>query len=441
VSRIHTRRGFIRDLGIGAAAVPFILNLPSLGFANQSRRKQRLVVMFSPNGVIPSAFWPDEQGESFTLKESLTPLEPFKDRTLILHGVCDKVRGDGDNHMRGIGCLLTGAELFPGNIQGGSHTPAGWASGISIDQEIRNVLQKDPGTRTRFGSLEFGVMVPDRADTWTRMVYSGPNKPVAPVDDPYQMFSKLYGRVKDKENLRSILDDLTDDLKKVSSVVPARDRQILDEHATFVREMEQELRSSASDAGHAVPEVEPGVRRDNDNMPRISKAQIDLMVNSFAADFARVATFQVTNSVGGARMRWLGINEGHHELSHNPDSDTKSVEKLTKINKWYCEQLAYLAKRLSETPEPGGGGSLLDNTLIVWTNELGKGNSHTLDDIPFVLVGNGLDFTMGRSLKLPKVPHNRLLLSLAHGFGHHIKTFGNPDFCGAGPLPQLTCDV
>ena len=127
--------------------------------------------------------------------------------------------------------------------------------------------------------------------------------------------------------------------------------------------------------------------------------QIDLMVNSFAADFARVATLQYTNSVGGARMRWLGVDEGHHELSHEPDSNAKAQEKLTKINKWYCEQLAYLAKRLAETPEPGGGGSLLDNTLIVWTNELGKGNSHTLDNIPFVLVGNGLDFQMGRSLK------------------------------------------
>src|SRR6516165_3556385 len=140
VTTNRSRRDFIRDLGIGAAALPFLLNLPSLGFANQQRRKQRLVVMFSPDGVIPKAFWPDEEGSEFTLKESLTPLEPFKSKTLILHGVCDKVRGDGDNHMRGIGCLLTGIELFPGNIQGGSHTPAGWASGLSIDQEIRTHL-------------------------------------------------------------------------------------------------------------------------------------------------------------------------------------------------------------------------------------------------------------------------------------------------------------
>jgi Protein of unknown function (DUF1552) len=438
VSQPNTRRRFIRDLGLGAAAFPFIMNLPSLGFANQSQRKKRLVVIFSPNGVVPKTFWPDDEGDKFTFKESLSPLEPFKDRTLVLHGVCDKVRGDGDNHMRGMGCLLTGVELFPGNIQGGSHTPAGWAKGHSIDQEIKGHLQASPGTRTRFGSLEFGVMVPDRADTWTRMVYAGPNKPLTPIDDPYQMFAKLYGRTKDKETLKSVLDDIQDDLRKVESKVSAEDRQILEEHATFVREMEQELKSNNESVGHAVPELEPGVKEEAKNIPQISKMQIELMVNSFAADFSRIATLQYTNSVGDARMRWLGVEEGHHQLSHNPDSDEKSQEKLTKINKWYAEQLAYLAKRLAETPEPGGGGTLLDNTTIVWTNELGKGNSHTLDDIPFVLVGNGLDFKMGRSLKYKKLPHNRLLMAMAHGMGHRIERFGNPDFCGGGILPNLT---
>ena len=439
MARTSTRREFIRRLGLGAAAAPFVWNLPSLGFANTQGRKQRLVVVFSPNGVVPTQFWPDEEGDQFTIKECLKPLEAFRDKMLILHGVCDKVRGDGDNHMRGMGCLLPGVELFPGNIQGGSDTPAGWSSGISIDQEIKNFLQSRPETKTRFGSLEFGVVVPERADTWTRMVYSGPNKPIAPIDDPYQMFNKLYGRMKDQESLKSILDDVLADLNKVSAAVSAEDRKLLDEHATFVREMEQELRAGGQEqAGHAVPELEPGVKDDNDNMPRISKMQVDLMINSFAADFARVATLQFTNSVGQAKMRWLGVEEGHHDLSHKPDSDEDAQQKLTKINAWYCEQLAYLVKRLAETPEPGGPGNMLDNTLVIWTNELGKGNSHTLDDIPFVLVGNGLDFRMGRSVKYPKLPHNRLLLSLAHGFGHRIERIGNPNFCGDGPLPNLT---
>jgi hypothetical protein len=439
VTERNTRRQFLRDLGLSAAVLPFLTNLPCLAAPNAGRRRQRLVILFSPDGVVPNTFWPDEEGERFTLKESLKPLEPFKERTLILRGVCDRVRGDGDNHMRGIGCLLTGIELFPGNVQGGSDTPAGWASGISMDQEIKNYLQKEPATRTRFGSLEFGVMVPDHADTWTRMSYAGPNKPLPPIDDPYQMFGKLYGQLKDRETLKSVLDDLGEDLAKVRARVGAQDRQILEEHTALVREMEQDLRTASTvNVGHAVPALEPGVRRDNDNIPQISKLQIDLMVNSFAADFARVATLQYTNSVGQARMKWLGIEEGQHDLSHKPDNDADAQEKLTRINAWYCGQLAYLAKRLAETPEPGGPGSLLDNTLIVWTNELGQGNSHTLDDIPFVLVGNGPGFRMGRSLKYTRVPHNRLLLSLSHGFGHRISRFGNPDFCGAGPLNNLT---
>jgi hypothetical protein len=432
----QNRREFLRDLGVGAAAAPFVLGLPGLARAGAPRRKkQRLVVMFSPNGVVPSTFWPDEEGDRFTLKESLSPLAPLQSRTLVLHGVCDKVRGDGDSHMRGIGCLLTGIELFPGNIQGGSHTPAGWAKGISIDQEIRNFLQADPETRTRFGSLEFGVMVPDRADTWTRMSYAGANKPITPVSDPYQMFQKLYGRAKDHEALKSVLDGVREDLEKARAKAGAEDRRLLEEHAAFVREMEQQLAAAGSAEGRsAPPELEPGVKPENDNLPRLSKLQIDLLVNSFAQDFARIATLQYTNSVGGARMRWIGVSEGHHDLSHKPDSDKESQEKLTKINKWFCEQLAYLARRLAETPEPGGDGSLLDHTLLLWTNELGKGNSHTLNDIPFVLVGGGLGFRMGRSLKYRQTPHNRLLLALAHGFGHRLERFGNPDLSSGGPL-------
>ena len=430
----RSRREFLRDLGLSSFSLPFIWNLPSLGFANQTQRKQRIVFMFSPNGVVPWNFWPDEEGPLTELKESLKPLEAFKERTLILHGLADRIRGDGDGHMRGIGCLLTGIELFPGNIQGGSDTPAGWSKGISIDQEIKNFLQKSPATRTRFGSLEFGVLVPERADTWTRWVYAGPNKPVAPIDDPQQMFNKLYGRARDHALVTSVLDDLHEDLHKLRSVLAAEDRRLLDEHTTFVREMEKELKATQQELQHPVPQLEPGVRRDNDLMPKISKQQIDLLVAAFQSDFARVATIQYTNSVGMARMKWLGITEGHHTLSHEPDSNKKAQQELTAINKWFCEQLAYLARRLAETPDPGGSGSLLDNTLLIWTNELGKGNSHTLDNIPFVLVGNGLGFRMGRCIKYKREPHNRLLLALAHAFGHHIKTFGNPAFCGSGPL-------
>src|SRR5262249_55221228 len=160
--------------------------------------------------------------------------------------------------------------------------------------------------------------------------YSAPNKPVTPIDDPYQMFNKLYGKVKDREALASVLDAVVGDLKKVGSTVSAEDRRLLDEHATFVREMEKELKADAeAKAGHKSPEIEPGVRQHNDNLPKICKMQVELMVNSFMADFSRLATFQITNSVGGARMKWLGITEGHHAISHEPDSNADAVDKLT----------------------------------------------------------------------------------------------------------------
>ena len=445
MNSLTTRRDFLVRTGISVAAANLVAGLPSLSVAanEEPQRKQRLIFMFSPNGVIPKHFWPEKAGTDFELKRILKPLEPFKDQTMTMHGVCNRIKGDGDGHMRGIGCLLTGIELFPGDIQGGSDTPAGWSMGISVDQFLKNRLQANDATRTRFGSLEFGLMVPDRADTWTRMSYAGPNQPVAPIDDPYQMFDKLYGQRKNRELLASVLDDLSGDFRKVEQMISKEDRKILRDHVEMVRTVEKELqtelstRSDKADDLHEVPALPPNVEEENDNMPQISRMQMDMLVNSMAADFTRIASFQITNSVGQAKMRWIGIDEGHHSLSHEPDSNEEAYEKLIKINTWYCEQVAYLAKRLQETPEPGGNGSMLDNTTIVWTNELGKGNSHTRNNIPFVLVGGGLGFKMGQAIDYRSVPHNRLLMSFCQAMGHPVESFGNPDYCKDGILTGL----
>ena len=105
-----------------------------------------------------------------------------------------------------------------------------------------------------------------------------------------------------------------------------------------------------------------------------------------------------------------------------------------KINIWFAEQLAALAKKLDAIPEPGGHGTMLDNTTIVWTNELGKGNSHSHDNIPFLLLGGGLGFKTGVCNKYDKVAHNRLWLAVAHAFGHKLQTFGNVKLSEGGPL-------
>lgn len=439
--RSTTRRRFLRDLGISAAAIPFLSGLNSLwGADSTARRRQRLIVMFSPNGTLPDEFWPAEFGadKPLALKPILQPLEPFQSQVLVLKGVDNKIRGDGDNHMRGMSCLLTATTLNPGNIQGGSDTPAGWASGISIDQELRGYLQSRDDSRTRFGSLEFGVAVPNRADPWTRMCYAGNNKPVAPIDDPAQMFERLYGGAKDQANVASVLDTVYEDLQRVSGRLSPEDRALLDEHMQLVRQMETEI-AAAGDAeqlSHPAPEIDPEVELVNDNTPQISRMQIDLLVSALANDMTRVASLQYMRSVGQARMHWLGVDEGHHSLSHEPDNNAEAYDKLKRINAWFAGELAYLTKRLAETPEPSGvGGSMLDHTQIVWLNELGKGNSHTLSNIPFVLVGGGAGFPTGKAIDLGGIPHNRLWLSLAHAFGHtDLKTFGTPDYCGDGPI-------
>ena len=430
------RRRFLRDLGLSAALLPFLGGLPSLQAAPRKRSAPRIVFVFTPNGTVPNEFWPETAGTEFQLKSILEPLAAYRSQMLILKGLCNRVRGDGDGHMRGMSCLLTGIELLPGNIQGGSDTPAGWASGPSIDQELKTFLQGRPETRTRFGSLELGVGVPHRADPWTRWTYAGSNQPVAPLSDPYEVFEKIFGQVKDRENLGSVLDQVRSDLQRVSQKLGREERAILERNATLVREMEREI----SEAGRqklrvAAPVLEPGIGNENDTIPQVSRMQADLLVNAFANDMTRVASLQYTNSVGQSRMRWLGIDDGHHALSHDPDLNTGSQEKLVKINRWFAGEIAALAQKLAATPDPDGNGSLLDHTTILWTNELGKGNSHSHDNIPFVLVGGGLGFSTGLCLHLDKTPHNRLWLSIAQGFGHDLKTFGNPTLCSAGPLP------
>jgi hypothetical protein len=217
--------------------------------------------------------------------------------------------------------------------------------------------------------------------------------------------------------------------------VPREDRALLEKHATFVREMETELQQAGQGALRvAAPALEPGVGAENEDIPKLFQLQTKLLVNALANDMARIATLQFTNSVGQARFRWLGIEEGHHSLSHDPDLNEGSQEKLVKMNTWLCEQIAFLAKNLAETPEPAGEGSMLDHTTILWTNELGKGNSHSLDNIPFILVGGGLGFKTGRSLRFQNVAHNRLWMAIAHGFGHQLETFGSKKLSLGGPL-------
>jgi len=72
------------------------------------------------------------------------------------------------------------------------------------------------------------------------MSYAGANKPVAPVTNPYAMFEKMYGRGKNDDLVRSVLDEIAGELKQYSRSLGSDEKQMLDEHVTYVRTMEKD---------------------------------------------------------------------------------------------------------------------------------------------------------------------------------------------------------
>jgi hypothetical protein len=134
---------------------------------------------------------------------------------------------------------------------------------------------------------------------------------------------------------------------------------------------------------------------------------------------------------------WLGINEEHHTMSHAADSDTATMEKLVQINIWHSQQIKYIADKLAAATDPDGT-SMLDNSVLLWGNELGKGNAHTYKDIPWMILGGaGGSLRMGRYLQYQSMPHNNMLTSILNAFGYtDVKNFGDTTV-GTGPLTNL----
>lgn len=434
------RRGFLAGLGAGAITLPFWRALSTE--AQTVDAPKRLLLLFTPNGTIRSEFFPDGGERDFTLRTILEPLEPFRDRLVILNGVDQSIftTGPGDGHQKGMGCLWTGVELLPGDTMGGcdSCPPVSWSSGMSVDQRIAMEIGND----TRFRSVELGVDVGGAENVWTRMIYRGPSEPLPPEDDPWLAFDRLFGDLgsdplgaeRRRMLRRSVLDFAQGDFARLSPRLGRDDRMRLDAHATAVRELEQRLDALAP-VGAACVAPELGAHLDlNDanNYPDLVRSMSDLMVMSFACDLTRVGSLQWNHSVGQASFPFIGVTERHHDLSHEGDSNTDAQSKLVQINRWYAEQLAYLLGRMADLPE--GDGTLLDNTLIVWGNELGVGNSHTYHDIPFVLAGGaGGALEGGRYLTFDGASHGELLLSICHLMGVDDEVFGDPRFC-SGPL-------
>jgi hypothetical protein len=112
---------------------------------------------------------------------------------------------------------------------------------------------------------------------------------------------------------------------------------------------------------------------------------------------------------------------------------------LIKVNRWYAEQVGTLLEKMDGVQE-GNGKTMLDNSFVIWTDGLGKGNNHTRKNIPWVLAGGANDYMpTGRFMDMGNQPHNHLLVDILHAMGIKDENFfGHPSLKDwSGPLPGL----
>ncbi len=430
-NRGFSRRGFLGSIGAAAALTPFI---PLLESKADGEACKRLVLLFSPNGTLHEEWAPDGSENDFQLRSILSPLEAYKDQMTILDGLEVLRSGLGDGHQKGMACLWTGNQLNAGDFGGGDGGSAGWAGAASIDQAIASTV----GDTTPYRSLEFGVQN-GGATNWSRMIYGGSDNPIAAENNPQAMFDRLFADLgvdtaeldRIKAERRSVLDLVHQDLAALESKYSSADKAKIAAHLDAIRAIE--TRNDLATPTCEQPMQDFGFDFDaNDNFPAVSRLMIDQMVMSLACDLTRVASLQWSRSVSQTEFNWVGASR-HHDLSHLGDGDPTMISELTAINTWYAEEVKYLLDAMAAVPE--GDGTLLDNTIVLWGNELSRGNSHGNHPVPFVAFGGGAGAIQpGRYLTYDRVPHNRLLVALAQAMDVDIQSFGNND-PGSGGLP------
>jgi hypothetical protein len=441
-----SRRAFLGGLGLGAAASPFVPLLNAS--AQESLFPKRLLLFFTPHGTVYDNWKPTGTEANFTLGRILAPLERHKKKIVVLAGMEIKAPGVGAPHTKGPPLLWTASKLLEDQTfirsDGSGGRYFGWNSGPSFDQ----VMAEKLGTKTPYKSIELGVRS-GGSHPGSRTIYTAAKQPVPPEANPYSALGRLFSGAGGKglDQLRaerkSAIDVLRAELDALKAKAAMEDRAKLDSHLTSLRGIETRLAAAPSQC----PAPTVGANRVMDvnaaaNMPIVWDLQMDIVAAALACDLTRIASLQFrVGENDNDRYSWLGIDhEGHHLLTHSGDTNAVEKENLSKIYTWYTERFAYLLDKLDAVKE--GNGTMLDNTLVVWGSELGKGNSHAFKRTPFVVAGSGggvlrtgrfLDYEAGGA----NAAHNRLLVSLFHAMGlPDVTTFGNTD-TGTGPLPRF----
>jgi hypothetical protein len=373
---------------------------------------------------------PRGEGADFELSAIMEPLAGLKQKLTVLSGLtADKARPHGDgggDHARAMAAFLTG--VHPRKTDGTSIR-----NGTSVDQIAAAMV----GDETRLASLEIGAdkgaMAGD-CDSGYSCVYSStmswrsPTQPVPKEVNPKVVFERLFGdgdpaAAARSARRKSILDFVREETHGLERRLAAGDRRKLDEYFTAVRDIEQRIERTAS-----LPPVEPpgmarpaGIPRDYGEHIRL---MCDLLVVAFQADVTRVATFVLANEGSNKPYPFIGVPEGHHDLSHHGGNPEKQA-KIRTINLFHARNVAHLLERLDAVPE--ADGTLLDHATIVYGSGIHDGNKHNHEDLPILLAGGGCGtVTTGRHLRFPaETPLSNLWLSLLDRMDASVEQLGD----------------
>lgn len=428
------RRTFLRGSG-ALLAVPWLdAMLPAFG--PPPARTPRSVFVFSPNGMHPGEWRVAGDGRAATFEGTLAPLRPLRARLTVFSGLAidgGRAHGDGPgDHARAAASFLTCAH--PKKTDG-----ADIEVGTSVDQ----VIAAQQGQATSFASLELGMergAAAGRCDSGYSCAYVGsvswrtPTTPVAKETDPRAVFARLFGDPvaagdaaaarRQRERDQSVLDAVRADARSLAGRLGSSDRHKLDQYLQSVQELEQRL-ARLDDEVPATP-VPAGLLATGQGHPEKLALMYELMALALATDRTRVLTFMLGNGGSNRSYRFLGVPEGHHELSHHGKQPEK-LAGLAKIDRFQLEQFAAFLQRLAG--EKTGDGDLLAQTLVVFGSGLGDGDRHNHDDLPVLLAGEGCGAAKGRGhVRVGKeTPMANLYLGVMQAMGVRVASFADSD--------------
>ena len=430
------RRTFLKGLGTAIGLPVFESMLPGVSAAAQASASapKRMAFVYIPNGANMTDWTPKSVGTDFELPYILQPLQPVREDLLVLTGLAhDKARPNGDgagDHARASATFLTGCQAR--KTQG-----ADIRVGVSVDQYAAARI----GKATRFASLELGC---DRGkqvgncDSGYSCAYSfnvawkTESTPVPPEVDPRQVFDRLFAggsrmdvlqnRALRDQYHKSILDFVLEDANQLKANLGYTDRRKLDEYMTAVRELEQRIEQAQKFASVLPDYSKPsGIPKDYEKHIRL---MYDLLAVAFQTDSTRIATFIPAHDGSNRNYPFIGVSDGHHDLSHHGNDEAKK-QKIAKINQFHITQFSYFLQKLKSIKE--GDGTLLDNCMVVYGGGIGDGNRHNHDDLPVLCAGKGGGtIQTGRHLRYTReTPMANLFLSMLGRMGAPAEKLGD----------------